>query len=465
MGRVDNDHSGLGTDLSIGSPVAARKYEELEPLIGFFVNTLVLRVDLSGDPGFEEALARVREVSLAAYMHQEVPFEKLVEELAPERSLAYSPIFQILMVLQNAPREEMRVDELEMEGLRLSGTTAKFDLVLSLEEGPASVSGALEYNIDLFDDATMARLLAHFETLLSAATEHPEARLSDLPLLGEAVRALLLREWNDTPSSWSRSPSTSGSGCSLQGCRAAGNRLAWGELDLRRAERPGRPSGESSALHRGPARRPRRSLDGARSGVGDGGPRSAQGRGAYLPIDPNYPGSGWTSCSTTRESRLLLIQSEAAPAVAGRPVRAVLVDEVSAGVETPSAGGSPGPHRGGLASLCNLYLGLDGPPKGIVLPHRTSPTWSPGRSPPPLGPRRATLQLASPSFDVSLQEMFTTWCAGGTLIIAPEEARRDSERLGAVPGRAERRASVRALRGAPATGRISHRRGGASSPR
>jgi amino acid adenylation domain-containing protein/non-ribosomal peptide synthase protein (TIGR01720 family) len=176
-------------DLSIGSPVAARKYEELEPLIGFFVNTLVLRVDLSGDPGFEEALARVREVSLAAYMHQEVPFEKLVEELAPERSLAYSPIFQILMVLQNAPREEMRVHELEMKGLRLSGTTAKFDLVLSLEEGPASVSGALEYNTDLFDDATMARLLAHFETLLSAAIEHPEARLSDLPLLGEAVRA------------------------------------------------------------------------------------------------------------------------------------------------------------------------------------------------------------------------------------------------------------------------------------
>jgi amino acid adenylation domain-containing protein/non-ribosomal peptide synthase protein (TIGR01720 family) len=418
-------------DLSIGSPVAARKYEELEPLIGFFVNTLVLRVDLSGDPGFEEALARVREVSLAAYMHQEVPFEKLVEELAPERSLAYSPIFQILMVLQNAPREEMRVHELEMEGLRLSGTTAKFDLVLSLEEGPASVSGALEYNTDLFDDATMARLLAHFETLLSAAIEHPEARLSDLPLLGEAVRAQLLREWNDT--AVLLEPLTVHERVGMQSARTPERRAivwpggSWTYAELNaRADRlanhllsigvlPGDPVGVF--MERGPE-------------LGMAVLAALKAGGAYLPIDPSYPRERLDFLLDDSGVRLLLIQERLLPAVAGRPVRAVLVDEVSAEVEARAPVAPQVPIEEGSPAYVIYTSGSTGRPKGIVLPHRTLSnlvSWQIATS--PRTAAAATLQLASPSFDVSLQEMFATWCAGGTLIIAPEEARRDSERL------------------------------------
>ncbi|HEU0077471.1 MAG TPA: condensation domain-containing protein, partial [Longimicrobiaceae bacterium] len=156
-------------DISVGTPIAGRTRLETEPLIGFFVNTLVLRTDLSGDVSFRGLLARVRETTLGAYQHQEVPFERLVEELAPERSLAHTPLFQAMFVLQNNERGALRMGALEMEPLAGgSEEIAKFDLVLALEEGSEGVAGTITYRAALWDAATMERMAGHFARLAEA---------------------------------------------------------------------------------------------------------------------------------------------------------------------------------------------------------------------------------------------------------------------------------------------------------
>ena len=158
-------YTGQG-DVVVGSPIANRNRSEIEGLIGFFVNTLVLRSDLSGNPSFRELLGRVRKMALEAYEHQDLPFEKLVEELQPERSLSYSPLFQVMFVLQNAPSTELELEGLGVSRLRVGGETAKFDLTLSMHETVEGLSGSLQYNTDLFDDATITRMLGHLQRLL-----------------------------------------------------------------------------------------------------------------------------------------------------------------------------------------------------------------------------------------------------------------------------------------------------------
>ncbi|HYG64974.1 MAG TPA: condensation domain-containing protein, partial [Thermoanaerobaculia bacterium] len=182
-------------DVVVGTPIAGRNHLELENLIGFFVNTLVLRTDLSGEPGFVDLLGRVRETVLSAHAHQEVPFEKLVEEVAPERSLAYSPLFQVLFALQNVPQEELSIRDLHLRPLDSPATTAKFDLTIALGEVGGELSGSVEYNTDLFDEVTIERLAGHFERLLSAVVEAPSSPAGDRALLSTAELSQLT-EWS-----------------------------------------------------------------------------------------------------------------------------------------------------------------------------------------------------------------------------------------------------------------------------
>jgi hypothetical protein len=192
-------------DIAIGSPVAGRNRAELEGLIGFFVNTLVMRTDLGGNPSFIELLQRVREVALAAYAHQDLPFERLVEELQPEREASTNPLFQVMVVLQNAPAETLDVSGLKLTMLANEWVTAKFDLTLFLEETGDGLSVALEYSTELFDADTIARMLGHYQTLLESIVANPERRLYDLELLTRGERKHLLVELNDTSVSWDTS--------------------------------------------------------------------------------------------------------------------------------------------------------------------------------------------------------------------------------------------------------------------
>lgn len=185
-------------DICIGTSIANRNRSETEQLIGFFVNTLVLRTNVSGNPSFQELLDRVREMTLGAYAHQELPFEQLVETLQPERSLSHHPLFQVAFTLQNTPMEALKLSGLTIKALEIENTTAKFDLTLEMEESKQGLVGSLEYNTDLFDATTITRMLSHFQTILEAIVKDPLQRLADLPLLTRAERHQLLIEWNNT---------------------------------------------------------------------------------------------------------------------------------------------------------------------------------------------------------------------------------------------------------------------------
>ncbi|NEO43705.1 MAG: amino acid adenylation domain-containing protein, partial [Moorea sp. SIO4A3] len=185
-------------DILIGTPIANRNRHEIEALIGFFVNTLVLRTRFEDNPNFSELLKQVRETTLIAYEHQDVPFEQVVEALQPQRSLSHSPLFQVMFVLQNAPMGTLDLPGLSLSQLNQDSTIAKFDLTLSMMETELGLVGTWEYNTDLFDRSTIARMTTHFQNLLSAIVDNPQLRVGELPLLSEGERHQLLVEWNDT---------------------------------------------------------------------------------------------------------------------------------------------------------------------------------------------------------------------------------------------------------------------------
>ena len=185
-------------DIAVGCPIADRTRQELEGLIGFFVNTLVMRVDFSGNPTFRELLARVREVALGAYGHQDLPFEKLVEELQPERNLTHTPLFQVAFAYQNTPNHALEIPGVHVTPVEKSVETTKFDLHLSANNADERIGATLYYATDLYDDVTIARLLSHLRVLLEGIVAHPDRRLSELPILTEGEKRQLLIEWNDT---------------------------------------------------------------------------------------------------------------------------------------------------------------------------------------------------------------------------------------------------------------------------
>ena len=200
-------------DVAIGTPIANRTRKETEELIGFFVNTLVIRGDLSKDPSFVDLLKIIREIALEGYSHQDIPFEQLVEDLNPERSLSHSPLFQVMFALQNSPVESASLPDIEFEPLVFKGDEVKaistgvsrFDLTLTLSETPQGITGGMEYNTDLFDESTIVRMLSHYERLLAAIVEAPETHISKLKFLSQAEKQQQLIEWNSARVDYPRS--------------------------------------------------------------------------------------------------------------------------------------------------------------------------------------------------------------------------------------------------------------------
>src|SRR5687768_8423511 len=192
-------------DVVVGSPIAGRTRGEVEDLIGFFVNTLVLRTDLSGDLTFRELLGRVREGTLGAYQHQQVPFEKLVAELQPERSLGHAPLFQVAFSLRTSGEGHgVALPGLRAAAMGAEAGTAKFDLALILSETPRGLEGVLEYGTDLFERATIRRMAGHLERVLEQVAAGAEVRLSALELVWGEERALVVEAWNRTAGPYPR---------------------------------------------------------------------------------------------------------------------------------------------------------------------------------------------------------------------------------------------------------------------
>ncbi len=198
-------HRYSGSDqIVVGSPIAGRRHPKLERLIGFFVNTLTMQGDLSGDPSFRTLLARTREAALGAYAHQDLPFEQLVQELHPVRSVSHAPIFQVLFVLQNAPWEAPTLPGLDVASVPIDIGISKFDLSLAVRERDGLLRTVVEYSTDLFEAETIRRMLGHYQTLLEGIIANPDERLSELPLLTGAERQQLLVERNRTEVAYPR---------------------------------------------------------------------------------------------------------------------------------------------------------------------------------------------------------------------------------------------------------------------
>ncbi|MFL6332077.1 MAG: amino acid adenylation domain-containing protein, partial [Pyrinomonadaceae bacterium] len=278
-------------DIVVGSDIANRNRGETEGLLGFFINQLVLRTDLSGDPTFRELLARVRQVSLDAYAHQDVPFEKLVEALQPERHLSRSPLFQTKLLLQNTPRAELRLPGLALRPLSVESKTSRIDLTLSMQEMGEQLTGLLEYSTELFDAATVERMLGHYVNLLEAAVAGPGQRVSELPVMSESERSRLLVAWSGAREEVAPAACVH----QLFECQVArtpeaaavsfaGRRLSYRELDSRadRLARRLRALGVRRGTLVGLCVERSPELVIGLLGILKAG-------GAYLPLDPSYP--------------------------------------------------------------------------------------------------------------------------------------------------------------------------------
>ncbi|MEH2114379.1 amino acid adenylation domain-containing protein [Nostoc sp.] len=456
-------------DILVGSPIANRDRTETERLIGFFVNTLVMRTNLTENPSFSELLSRVRDVAMEAYAHQNLPFEMLVEALQPERDLSHTPLFQVMFVLQNAPT----ASGLDLTGLNVSSlpvklTTSRFDLTLIMQNSPTGLIGLWEYSTDLFDANTIERMTSHFVTLLEGIAANPEQQISQLPLLTQPEQQKLLVEWNDTQVDYPLHK------CIHQlfeeqveltpnavAVEFENQQLTYNQLNCRANQLAHhlRSLGVGADILVGLC--VERSLEMIVGLLG-----ILKAGGAYLPLDPEYPPERLSFILEDTQVKILLTQQR-------------LIDRLpqceeaggqgagSRGEKPPTRDGASTKGKEGALSFSASYeakivcldteaqeiskcsqnniisgvqsnnltyiiytSGSTGKPKGIamsqlalcnlILWHRDNLK---------IVRRAKTLQFASINFDVSFQEIFTTWCSGGTLFLITEELRHDTGAL------------------------------------
>ncbi len=414
-----------GDDIVVGTPVAGRTRPELEGLIGLFVNTLALRTRLDDDPDFDTLLARVREVCLDAYSHQELPFERLVEALEPERSLSHSPLVQALFVLQNTPAQDTRWPGLRVVPLEGSaqGTTAKFDLSLTLHEGPDGIEGSLEYNRDLFDRATAERLSRHYRRLLEGVAEEPDRPVSRVPLLTSDEQHTILHEWNEPAAT--AHPATPGRGVhelfAEQAARTpdapalvhAGVTLTYRELDERanRLARHLRELGVATETLVGLCLERSPDLVVAMLAILKAG-------GAYLPLDPEYPPERLALMLSDAGTPVIVTRRRLAERLDAPHARLLCVDTQAEHI----AGQAPQPPDTPVTPLQTAYVlytsGSTGRPKGVVIAHANVTAlldWARATFPPQA--RQGVLATTSICFDLSVFEIFLPLTSGGTVIL------------------------------------------------
>jgi amino acid adenylation domain-containing protein/thioester reductase-like protein len=429
-------------DLAVASPVVNRSRKETEGLIGFFINTLVLRTDLSGDPTFRQLLGRVRQTALGAYEHEEIPFEKLVDEIQPARDPSRQPLAQALFSLDREFIESLERPDLTLSGKQTDTHTSPFDLLLLLREGKTGLHGFLEFRRDLFDESTVARWLGHFRVLLEAIAADPDRRISELPLVGPTERRQVLVEWNDTAAP-EGSPDADApglpAGCSLHhfveahaertpdaiALSVAGRKWSYAMLNAR----ANRLAHRLRALGVGPevlvgihaGRRP--NLVVAILAVLKAG-------GAFLPLDPALP-----------RERLAFLLEDAGPAVVltGRQLRRSLprtsipvlsLDADCRGMRRESEKNPGIPLDPDTLAYVIYTSGSTGVPKGVEVTHRGIANLARAQAEAfRVGPKSRVLQFAPLSFDAAVSELAMTFCAGATLVLARRQAMLPGEPL------------------------------------
>ena len=430
-------------DVVVGTPIANRNRAEIEGMIGFFTNTLVLRSRLATESTFSEVLAQVKETALGAYAHQEVPFEKLVEELQPERNLGQNPLFQVMFSYQNAPRSAFELKGLKLSLMDVGDVTPKFDLSLFLSETPEGVGGRVEYNTDLFAARTMEGLLRHYQVLLESAIAQPNSPISKLPMLTEAERREVMVEFNATarqfPSGMGlhelleqaaqRTPDATAVVCGKK-------RMSHSELNTRGNQiarhliRLGAGPGVLVGIFL------ERNLDLLPAILG-----VLKSGAAYVPLDPSYPRERLAMILEDAQAPIVLTQQSLAAGLAGTASKLICLDGDAEKIARESSENPAVKIRPEDLAYVLFTSGSTGRPKGVAIEHRSAVMfvqWAQTVFTPE--ELSGTLFSTSVCFDLSIFEIFAPLSTGGKVVVVQNalflpsaEAKREVTLINTVP--------------------------------
>jgi amino acid adenylation domain-containing protein len=423
------------SDISVGTPIANRRQEQTEELIGFFVNTLVLRSDLSGNPSFVQLLERVRQVCLEAYAHQDVPFEKIVEVLAPQRDLSRSPLFQVMFALQNVPSGQMDLPEVMSRVFVDGNGSSQFEMTLELEEVEEGIRGSLEYNADLFTAETISRLRTSWLTLLEGVLQRPETPLAEVPLLSAEERQRLLVEWNATQVVFSRQGSLQEQFEQQVQRSPEAIALVFEEQQLSYAQlnrRANQLAHHLQALGVGPEKLVgvclERSLELVIALLG-----VLKAGGAYVPLDPDYPAERLAFLLRDSQVSVLLAQWHSQGLFSTYQGQTLYLDsfwDSPRSTEVVSWPELPENVRGKLLAYMIYTSGSTGQPRGAMNTHEALINrleWMQAAY--QLGSGDRILQKTPSSFDVSVWEFFWPLLNGASLVLAVPGGHREGAYL------------------------------------
>jgi len=411
-------------DIAVGTPIAGRQMPETENLIGLFINTLPMRTNLGGDPSFGEVLTRVKATALGAYAHQDLPFERLVRELQPERTLAHNPLFQVMFVLQSEEIEPLQLPGLVTEHFRVGHIMANFDLTLDVVEKDGQLTCLFESNADLFESATVERFMGHFETLLEGIIANPEQRVSDLPLLTDAEREQLLVEWNDTKTKYPtqaciqelfeeqvrKTPDVPALLCDDR--NVTYRELNWranqlGHYLTKRGVGPDTRVGV--CLHRSPE------MIVVLLGILKAG-------GAYVPLDPEYPNSRLQFMLEDAQVPVLITQKSLREKLPRNTAEIICLDELPENVANESQSDPEIPTTPDTLAYVMYTSGSTGKPKGVAVTHRNVVRLVRNTNYASFSPDEIFLQSATISFDASTFEIWGSLLNGARLALMPPGA-------------------------------------------
>jgi amino acid adenylation domain-containing protein len=419
-------------DIVVGTPIANRTRAEIEGLIGFFVNTLVMRTDTTGNPAFRELLKQVQKSALDAYAHQDLPFEKLIQELQPERDLSRGPLFQIMFALQNVPFAELSLSHLSISKLEIENSRTKFDLEVYLEETKEGLTGEFVYNTDLFDAATIERIIGHYQMILEGIIADPDRRVSELPLLTDEERYRILVEWNDTAAQYpedkcihqlfeeqvERTPDAIAVVFDKQ-------QLTYRELNNKanqlayylRQRRVGPEVLVGLCMER--------SLEMVVGLLG-----ILKAGGAYVPLDPLYPSQRIVFMLQDSEAAVLVTQKRLLERIPGMGVQIVCMDSDLDEISHEQTS-NPAPLARPDDLVYVIYTsGSTGKPKGVAVPHSAlvnhlcSMQKEPG-----LTAHDVLLSVTTLSFDIAALELYLPLITGAQIVLVSREVAMEGSRL------------------------------------
>ncbi|MBD2607822.1 non-ribosomal peptide synthetase [Scytonema hofmannii FACHB-248] len=411
-------------DIVVGTPVGNRSQPELESLIGFFVNTLVVDAKFDQELNFTEILEQVRQGVLENYAHQDVPFEKIVEELQPERNLSHTPIFQVWFVLQNTPTETLQLPDITLTPLPFETQVAKFDLTLSMSETKSGLRGVWQYSTDLFDAATIARMVEHFQVLLEAIASHPQEKINLLPLLTEKERQKILNEWNNTAISYPQHLCIHQIFEEQVKLTPDAVALVFGEEQLTYQQLNNRANQLAHHLQN--------------MGVGSevlvglcvnrsfdmivGLLAILKAGGAYVPLDPNYPEERLAYIIEDAAVSVLLIQESLEENLPPSYALVVYLDRDWEEIATQSCENIISEVQSHNLAYVIYTSGSTGQPKGVLVTHQGIGNLALAQQKLfKVENNSRVLQFASFGFDASVSEIFMSLVCGARLVLAPAQ--------------------------------------------